>query len=236
MKKTTILIYKDTNAPQEGLREATQKEWSAILQSNQGLPMCQRRCFIEDCFEDCGIIDRMFMEVSYEAYMEWHRENVLRYLNRKRKDEYQHLSIDCPFKESEGESLMDTLADEFDLEGNVVDELLLEELKEQLAQWKPWALELLDFYLNGKKKSCAKELGEKYGITAMAMSKRKKLFEVFLQNFLTGWFNFYLFFCCCGLGGNLQSNNGDSKKWRKIRTPKKQYAEGIFSMPIYRER
>lgn len=183
MKKTTILIYKDMNDPKKGLMEATQEEWSAILRSNKGLPMCQRRCFIEDCFEDCGVIDRMFIEVSYEAYMEWHREDALRRINGKLKGECQHLSIDCPLKGSEGEALIDTLSAEFDLEGSVIDEMLLEKLKTQLANWKPWALELLEFYLDGKKKNCAKVLGERYGITVMAMSKRKKLFDEYLKNF-----------------------------------------------------
>lgn len=183
MKKTTILIYKDTTAPKKGLREATQEEWSAILQANKGLPMCQRRCFIEDAFEDCGTIDCMFIEVSYEAYMEWHREDALRNINRKLKEECQHLSLDCPLNGYEGETLMDTLADEVDIEENIVDEMLLERLREQLANWKPWAVELLDFYLDGNKKKCAKVLGEKYGISAMAMSKRKKLFDEFLKSF-----------------------------------------------------
>lgn len=39
MKRTTILIYKDSTDPKKGLKEATQKEWSAILKSNKGLPM-----------------------------------------------------------------------------------------------------------------------------------------------------------------------------------------------------
>lgn len=96
MKKTTILIYKDMNDPKKGLMEATQEEWSAILKSNRGLPMCERRCFIEDSFEDCGVIDRMFIEASYVAYMEWHKEETQRNRNRKRKEDCQHLSIDCP--------------------------------------------------------------------------------------------------------------------------------------------
>lgn len=153
------------------------------MRANKGLPMCERRCFIEDSFEDCGIIDRMFIEVSYEAYMEWHREDALRNINRKRKGECQHLSIDCPLKGYEGETLMDTLVGIDDLEASVVDEMLLEKLREQLAGWKPWAVELLDFYLDGNKKSSAKILGEKYGISAMAMSKRKKLLDEFLKNF-----------------------------------------------------
>lgn len=185
MKRTTILIYKDSNDPKKGLKEATQEEWSAILKSNKGLPMCERRCFIEDSFEDCGVIDRMFIEVTYKAYMEWHREDSLRYANGKFKGESQTLSLDCPLIGHDGEILMDTIADGLNLEESIVSEMLLDKLREQLANWKPWALELLDYYLDGKKKSCAKILGEKYGISAMAMSKRKKMFDAFLKKFFS---------------------------------------------------
>ena len=81
MKRTTILIYKDITAPKRGLKQATQKEWSAILKSNKGLPMCKRRCFIEDSFEDCGVIDRMFIEVPYLQYLSWHKEKMAQQRN-----------------------------------------------------------------------------------------------------------------------------------------------------------
>lgn len=185
MKKTTILIYKDMNDPKKGLMEATQEEWSAIMRANKGLPMCQRRCFIEDCFEDCGVIDRMFIEVPYAKYLVWHKEKMGQERNRVRGKEYVHFSINRDLHGAEGCSIQDTIPAEFDLEESIIGEMVLERLREQLANWKPWALELLDFYLDGKKKTCAKVLGEKYGISAMAMSKRKKLFDEFLRKFFS---------------------------------------------------
>ena len=92
MKKTTILIYKDITDPKRGLREATQEEWNAIMQGNKGLPMCQRRCFMEDSFEDCGVIDRMFIEVPYAKYLVWHKEKMGQERNRVRGKEYTHFS------------------------------------------------------------------------------------------------------------------------------------------------
>lgn len=120
MKRTTILIYKDSTDPKKGLKEATQKEWSAILKSNKGLPMCKRRCFIEDSFEDCGVVDRMFIEVSYDAYKEWHIEDALKGKNMTAKKEYRLLSMDCQIKGSDGETLMDTLPSVVDIEGNIL--------------------------------------------------------------------------------------------------------------------
>ena len=58
--KSTILIYKNPDMPESGLREASREEWTQILKANRGLPRDSRRFFICDSFEDCGIIDRAF--------------------------------------------------------------------------------------------------------------------------------------------------------------------------------
>lgn len=183
MKKTTILIYKDITDPKRGLREATQEEWSAILRANKGLPMCQRRCFMEDSFEDCGVIDRMFIEVSYEMYKEWHREDVLKDKNITAKREYQHLSMDCQIRGSDGEILMDTLPSDVDLEAMILTEVMYKELRKELEEWRPWANELLDYCLSGKLKSCIKLLGEKDGVSLPTMYRRKKELENFIKKF-----------------------------------------------------
>lgn len=183
MKRTTILIYKDINDPKKGLIEATQKEWSAILRSNKGLPMRQRRCFIEDSFEDCGVIDRMFIEVSYEAYMEWHREDVLKDRSLNAKKKYQHLSMDCQIRGSDGETLLDTLSSDVDTEAMILTEVMYKELRKALEEWRPWANELLDYCLLGKLKSCIKLLCEKEGVSLPTMYRRKKELENFTKNF-----------------------------------------------------
>ena len=169
MKRTTILIYKDSTDPKKGLKEATQKEWSAILKSNKGLPMCKRRCFIEDS--------------SYDAYKEWHREDALKGKNMTAKKEYRLLSMDCPIKGSDGETLMDTLPSIVDIEGNILTEMMYKELRKALEEWRPWANELLDYSLSGTLKSCIKELCKKDGVSLATMYRRKKEMEDFIKNF-----------------------------------------------------
>lgn len=184
MKRTTILIYKDSTDPKKGLKEATQEEWSAILKSNKGLPMCKRRCFIEDSFEDCGVIDRMFIEVSYDAYKEWHREDALKGKNMTAKKEYRLLSMDCPIKGSDGGTLMDTLPSIVDIEGNILTEIMYKELRKALEEWRPWANELLDYSLSGTLKSCIKELCKKDGVSLATMYRRKRSWKTSSKIFL----------------------------------------------------
>lgn len=183
MKKTTILIYKDYSNPAEGLREATQEEWSEILHVNKGLPMCQRRCFVEDCFEDCGTIDRMFMEVPYMEYLKWDRERKKKSRNDDEGRKYQHISLDYQREDDDGISFVELIDDGFDLEADIVSRDDITAIHRALEQWRPWAIELLENYLAGKRRHCTQTLCEKYGVSAVVIRKRKREFEKFVQKF-----------------------------------------------------
>lgn len=66
----------------------------------------------------------------------------------------------------------------------VTDAVLMAELKEALRLWKPWAEELFDHYMAGRKRSCTQALCEKYQLTDRAVQKRKAAFEKFILDFL----------------------------------------------------
>lgn len=183
MKRTTILIYKDITDPKKGLREATQGEWSAILRGNKGLPMRERRCFMEDSFEDCGVIDRMFIEVSYEEYCCWNRENTLSYRNRKAGENFGILSLDISTKNSEGSDLKDVLPVDFDLEEEVTSEMMMKTLRDSLSKWKPWACDMFDFYLMGNERLCSSALIEKYSVSYVTVAKWKRMFGEYIKKF-----------------------------------------------------
>lgn len=69
-------------------------------------------------------------------------------------------------------------------ENSVVDEILMDELKQALAVWKPWAPDLLEHYLAGRKRSCTAEMAEKYGVSEQVIRKYKRQFERFIKDFL----------------------------------------------------
>jgi hypothetical protein len=184
MKKVTVLIYNEnTTAEKKELRVATPEEWSAILKANRGLPMCQCRCFIEDTFEDCGVIDRMFIEVLYEKYRAWDAERKKNSRNREAGQDFQLLSLDYTSRNEDGSALSDCVADSFDLELYTTDSVAMDELRVAPQNWKPWAVEMLDFLLANGSRNYAKALGENGKITAMSMSRRKKAFEQFVKDF-----------------------------------------------------
>ena len=181
--KTTYLIYKEIN----GIRQlvvATPEEWDAILKANKKLPETKQRRFELNCIEEDGELDRMYIEISAEEHRAWNSKNTVSQRNRKEGAEYVHLSLDAPIQDADVDSLHDTVASDFDLEGLASDRVLIEELYQALKSWKPWALELLTIYMSGGKRSCTSLLCEKYGLKERAVRYRKEQFEEFVTKFL----------------------------------------------------
>lgn len=181
--KTTYLIYKQINDVRQ-LVPATREEWNAILKENKGLPMEHRRLFTKDCFMDEDELDCMYIEVSPAEYREWNSKNTVHQRNRKEGARHAHLSMDAGVADAEYDSLHDLVPSDFDLECLAMDRVLLDELRQALRAWMPWAEELLELYLSGAKRSCSNRLCEKYQISDRAVRKRKEAFEKFVLDFL----------------------------------------------------
>lgn len=179
--KTTYLIYKQVEGTRQ-LVAATQDEWNAILKENRGIPMENRRLFEKSCFEDGAELDCMYIEVSYVEYKKWHSADEVAGRKRKANRAYPRISLDGPVTDSELDSMHETIPSSFNLEQIAIDRVLLEELQNALRAWKPWGMELLAFYLEGKGRSCTAELCEKYGLKERAVRYRKEQFEKFVKN------------------------------------------------------
>ena len=53
----------------------------------------------------------------------------------------------------------------------------MDNLRVRLANWKPWAADLLDAVLADRYRECTHELAQKYGVTDRAMQYNKQQFE-----------------------------------------------------------
>ena len=84
------------------------------------------------------------------------------------------------------ESLQDILSSGEDVEKSVYDQMLLDDLRQGLAAWRPWGNDLLDFYLEGQARNCNGVIAQKYGVSERAVRKYKRQFEQFVKNFLEG--------------------------------------------------
>ena len=182
--KNTFLLNKTQEDGSVVLCTATAEEWLAVVHENRNLPLEQRRYFIADCIEEAGFIDRMFIEVTHSEYRRWNSRHTMSERNRKAKKQFHHLSLDAVLAETAGLKLKDCLVDSQNTENSVVDEILMDELKQALAVWKPWAPDLLEHYLAGRKRSCTAEMAEKYGVSEQVIRKYKRQVERFIKDFL----------------------------------------------------
>ena len=181
--KTTYLAFNEINNPNSGLKVITQKEWDDILKKNRTLPRDERRFFIKDTIDDENSLDIMFIEVSRNEYNKWNVEKVKSYKCNKYKSKFSFVSLDDPVTGfSEDLTIEDIVSSDYNLEDDSLEHIENQELRYTLANWKPWAETMLDFYLEGRQ-SESRFLAKTFGISAQAVNKRKIKFEEFVKNF-----------------------------------------------------
>ena len=182
--KATYLIRKVGADGSEKLAIGTRAEWRIIRERNKELPSEQKRYFILDCIEEADGLDRMYIEVSRDEYRKWKTEAKARERNRKRAAQYQHLSLDANIYDSEITSLHECVGDGgADVELDALEKVLLEQLRAALQDWEPWAEEMLDYYLDSRKRYCNADLMSMYGWSERTTRRRKQSFELFIKNF-----------------------------------------------------
>jgi hypothetical protein len=176
--KVTYLVFDDMGQ----LRVATKEEWNGIMEQNRTLSREQRRFFIQDCFEDCGILDCMYIETTREKYNKWHAANQRRYRQRQSSGDAEILSLDISTQTSADEAMIDIMGDGIDWEKMMLSGICLKELRCKLAAWRDWANELLDYYLAGEQMVATRILSTKYGLSEQLIRRRKRELESFIKN------------------------------------------------------
>lgn len=181
--KTTYLIYQDKSSNK--LVVADEQEWKAITAQNLGCPKDQRRYFIADIIVDGDEMDCMIIETTEEEHREWCNERKPVYRNLQAQKLIKFLSLDTTFDTgAEENSLLAFLSCEKDEIGKVQSDIAIEQLRTALREWKPWAEDMLDLYLQGKKHKCASTLAPKYGLTMRSIQLNMRKFEEFTKKFL----------------------------------------------------
>lgn len=182
--RITYLVFKDADIVKKELVVATATEWKKIMNDNRTLPKEQRRYFIKDCICDGGDPDYMYIETTKEEFDKWHSRHEYDSEKRNYKNQFAFVSLSEDRSEDVKYTLEDVLDDGFNVEKEVISEIMLQELRKALAKWREWGVEMLDYYLNNQKFSCSKELVAKYGVSYKTVAKWKERFEEFVVNFL----------------------------------------------------
>ena len=177
------MIYQDKTSKK--LVIADEQQWKEITAQNLSCPKDQRRYFIADIIVDGDEMDCMIIETTEEEHRRWCTERKPIYRNLKAQKLVKVLSIDATFDTgTEENSLLAFLPSETNEIGNVQSDIAMEQLRVALREWKPWAEDMLDLYLQGKKHKCASTLAPKYGLTMRSIQLNMRKFEEFTKKFL----------------------------------------------------
>ena len=176
MNKTTFLAAVLQPDGSTALQEVTYKEWRQIVDANKELPEHERRYFIVDTICDGANRDRLIMEVSKQDYREWGSQARAQHRNYACKKLYQHISLDeLPYETASVSAAS--------FEQEILGTLFLAELRDALADWEPWATDILNLYLCGKRKEIIRFLMEKYSIGNSTARRYHKEFKTFIKLF-----------------------------------------------------
>ena len=185
--KTTYLVNKTRSDGTVQLSVATFEEWLAIVEANKSLPSCQQRYFVIDCIVDNQGMDRMVIESTAAEYREWNRNRMASSRNRILGRDYQVLSLDALVRvEDTMLELKEVLGSGEQVEDQILSQMLERHLRDTLATWKPWAVDILNCYLRGERRSCTDILSIKYGVSPQVVRKYKRQFEEFIKKFMGG--------------------------------------------------
>lgn len=77
-------------------------------------------------------------------------------------------------------ALIGKLGDNLDWEMRMLSDIRMRELRQALRNWKPWASEMLELYLDGRQLQAAKIMSTCHGISEQMVRRRKKEFEAYV--------------------------------------------------------
>lgn len=179
--KITYLVFENEDG---NLRVADKREWNRIMEENRRLPREKRRFFIEDRIDLGGELDCMYIETTREDYNRWHAENQRDYRRRQAEKSVKIVSLEYESQGDEQGSLCGKLSDGIDWEMVAIEHMDLEALTGALKEWRTWAIDVLNYYLAGQKRSCTKQISDRYGVSEQTVRTWKREFEAFVVGYL----------------------------------------------------
>ena len=167
------------------LTEVSYKTCIQIQQANRGFTGEDRRYFTDEYFEDFDTLYHRILEVTWEEYREWDaaRQRTKRHERKWEETDYQFVSFyDSVCGDEDALTYEETLPNQSadtDRDGMMSAELDL--LRQDLMVWKPWAGEMLDFYLAGQGRYCTGYFVRKYGRSERDVRYWKRNFKAHVK-------------------------------------------------------
>ena len=167
------------------LTEVPYKTFCEIKRENRGMTGKDRRYFTEEYYRDFDTMYHLICEVSHAEYREWNavRLRISRHERKWEELDYQFVSLYDPvFGDEDSLTYEETVLNESantDRDGIMAAELDL--LRQDLAAWKPWAVDMLDCYLADQGRYCTRDLARKYHRSESDVRYWKRCFKAHVK-------------------------------------------------------
>lgn len=176
---TIYLLRKEQPNGVSYLTLVTREQWLSVIRRERN------RFFIRDCIFDCGHMDCMVIETTEEEYQKWNQERMASIRNYRIGQDIQKISLDEYVQNVDGlVPLRDVIEADNRTEELAIDSIQLKAIRQALAGWRFWGVDILDLYLAGEQKACVSIMMKKYGVTPQTARKYKRQFENFIKKFL----------------------------------------------------
>lgn len=180
--KITYLVYDRQGETPEVLSVISQEEWQRIIAANQTASASERRYFESDVIVEGREIDMIVIEVSREEHRRINAEKKAAFRRREQARPYRLLSLEALEENGGGAEILRRMRGE-SLEDAVSHSVDMELLRKALAQWRPWANEMLDCCLQGQERHCTALLARKYGVSGRQIRNYRAQLKNFLRKF-----------------------------------------------------
>ena len=129
-------------------------------------------------------MDLLVIEVSYEDHLKWNTEHMKSVRNIKEGKKYLHVSLNAPYEDGSGLELGACIPSPINFESDVLERYNTEQVREVLREWKPWAEDFFNCYLEDKSSVSATLVAKKRGVSERQGRRDKKEFEKYLKNLI----------------------------------------------------
>ena len=96
---------------------------------------------------------------------------------------YINVSLETGPEGNEEVSYNMLVADSIDIETEIQERMELEQLKALLANWRPWATDMMNLYIAGMKKEATYIISEKYSTSIRTVQRWKEQLDAFVKQF-----------------------------------------------------
>ena len=168
--KPRFLVRKYPELEDSPLISVSYSEWQEIVRQNP------TRYFIKDEIYD-GKPDSIYIEVSREYYLKYRREAAKQLYVEKTAPHYRKVSLDARIPNGTVASLHEVVQSGYCLEEEAISGSMMELVRKQLAEWKPWAEDMLDIYSEFDPKHGFEYFSSIHHVTKRTYYKYKAQFE-----------------------------------------------------------